>query len=226
MGEACRAGSHCRGRTGINPAQATSRGLCLACERYGRYAIGKLPEDYTILSLNIGKGSSGFGAGIPSHRAEAPIPIRVDIDALMARMRRVLLTWERDVRYAARLSVVPPWGVRHGVEIDRATGILVEHYSVLLALQLPHSALDGIDAVMELTDLHHRYRKLIGEAALWEWRELPCPSSPFSDGCGAQSLGFWVGTNRVECVECGWSCTLDEYRSYAMTMIPPLKGLR
>ncbi len=222
ISNSCRMGMHCRTRDNAgNPGIATDRGLCLPCERHGLYAISMLPEDYVVLSIHLGKSGSVFGGGIPSSKSEAPIPLRIDIEALMTRIRQSLLTWERDVRYLARLSDVPQNGVRYGVEVDRAARTLAAHYSVLVSLQLPHSAIDGVDGVIELVGLHFRSKSIVGEARAWEWRELPCPGEPLSDGCGKHSLGQWLGSDVVVCPECGWSCTLDEYRTYVFTMIPP-----
>ena len=220
----CRMGVHCRARSGDQPAEATSRGLCLMCERHGRYAISQLPHAYVDLATQMGVGIAGnSGSGVRITRIDPPVPLRLEVEAMMARIRVTLELWEWDVRYQARLSVVPQKGVRAGVAVQRAATTLVTHYSVLLALQLPASAMDGIDGVVTLTNLHHRAQGMAGRTEQWEWRELPCPGEPVSDGCGKYQLGRWIGSNKIECAACHWWCTIEEYRVYATTFVPPRK---
>lgn len=223
----CRFEEHCRqlDHTTAEPAQATDRGLCLACETHGKWAIGQLATDYVGLSVQLPRTSPSIGGtGVTVKRAEAPIPLRPEIDALMRRIVSTLDTWERDVRYVARLST-PAGNVRPGWLVNRATRTLTEHYSALLALRLPASALIGADGVVALTALHHQAAAVVGESRTWEWRQLPCPAAPLSDGCGEMSLGQWIGSDRVECAGCGWCCTTAEYSMYVSTLIPRSRGL-
>jgi hypothetical protein len=219
----CRMGAHCRGRSAAQePAESTSRGLCLACERHGRYAIGHLPHVYVDLAVQLGVSYPGQGgSGVRVVRIDPPVPLRLEIEAMMAKIKSTLEIWEWDVRYRAQLSTVPQKNVRAGHVVQRAATTLVTHYSVLLALRLPASALDGVDGVVTLTGLHHRASSLAGKTELWEWRELPCPGEPVSNGCGAYKLGQWIGSNKIECDNCRWWCTIDEYRVYATTFSPP-----
>lgn len=223
---ACRMGEHCRTRSATQePAEATSRGLCLACERHGYYAIGRLPYVYVDLATQLGVTypSQGGGSGVRVVRAEAPLPLRLEVEALMTKIKKTLETWERDVRFQAKLSVTSQASARSGFVVQRAAVTLTTHYSVLLALRLPASALDGVDGVVALTGLHHRGLSLAGRTELWEWRELPCPGEPVSNGCGKYQLGQLIGSEKVECASCHWWCTLDEYRVYATTFAAPRK---
>lgn len=220
----CRMGAHCRARTGDMPAAATDRGLCLACERHGQHAISRLPHVYVDLATQLGVDiATGGGSGVRIVRIDPPIPLRLQVDAMMAKIKSTLEVWEWDVRFQARLSPAPQRGVRAGVAVQRAAQTLVTHYSVLLALQLPAAALDGVDGVVTLTNLHYRATKLAGRTEQWEWRELPCPGKPLADGCGKYQLGQWIGSNKIECAACHWWCTIDEYRIYATTFVPPKK---
>lgn len=189
----------------------------MLCERYGLFSIKRLPIDYLNLGARLGKVGGAFGGGIPQHRAEAPIPLRLDVEALMSKVRMTLLTWERDVRYVANLSPAPQKGVRDLVAVNRAATTLSLHYYRFLSLCVPAAALDGVDGVVELIGLHRRCADLLGESLHWEWRQMPCGM------CGATSLGQWIGADNVECVKCGWFCSLSEYRTYVMTLVPPTR---
>lgn len=214
----CRMGKHCRA-----PAQEVgSHGLCLPCERHGRYAIGRLPRMYVGLAAQLGVDIAvGGGSGVHVRRIDPPIPLRLEVEALMVRIRSTLEVWEWDVRFQARLSTASQANVRAGFVVQRAAGTLTAHYPVLLALQLPASALDGVDGVVSLASLHHRAMEMVGETERWEWRELPCPQEPISNGCGQYRLGQWIGSSKIECAACHWWCTLDEYRTYATTFTMP-----
>lgn len=216
-------GKHCRSRTAEEPGEATSRGLCLACERHGRYAISRLPHVYVDLATQLGMTYPGQAGSseVRIIRVDPPIPLRLEVEAMMARIKSTLEVWEWDVRFQAKLSAVPQTGMRSGFVVQRAASVLVTHYSVLLALRLPASALDGVDGIVTLTGLHHRALNLVGRTELWEWRELPCPGEPTSNGCGKYQLGQWIGSEKVECAACHWWCTIDEYRVYATTFAPP-----
>jgi hypothetical protein len=202
--------------------EATSRGLCLACERHGQYAIDRLPHVYVDLQAQLGVTYPGqAGESIRVVRVDPPIPLRLEVEAMMAKVKATLEVWEWDVRYQARLSSVPQKNMRAGYVVQRAARTLVTHYSVLLALRLPASALDGVDGIVTLTNLHHRASSLAGRTELWEWRELPCPTEPTASGCGKYKLGQWIGSSKIECAACHWWCTIDEYRVYATTFEAP-----
>lgn len=227
MSQPCRRDRFCRSRDPRTqePAPATDRGLCLPCEAHGRDAIASLPEDYVLLKTSLAASTAVSNSGIRVRAVEAPIPLRVDVEALMRTIAGTLVEWERDVRYAARLSPIPDGGIRDGTAVARGAATLVTHYSALLALRLPASAQDGVDGVNALTDLHHASLSLVGAARAWEWRELNCPSEPLSDGCGKGLLGRWLGDERVMCPLCQWSCTMDDYAIYVMTFIPPKRRI-
>lgn len=246
----CRFGQWCATRdTHGNPGQAEARGLCWPDETHGRYAISQLADDYAGLASILGKGIAPAGGGGASGPPGPRLPIREHVDALMRQIRWALETWEVAVRERARLSDVPEHGVRDWVVVERAAGILTEHYSVLLALGatdiLDYETAaavdaDGPGAVVELTQLHHRARSMLGLTRRREARALPCPlipctrhgATPCRDprcaehvtGCGLTELGQDIGGNVVDCRSCGWSCSLDEYAAYAISLQVPRRA--
>lgn len=231
----CRMGDRCRERDPAGgAAEAGPRGFCLNCERHGQHVIGQLPGDWLHLYVQLGKPLSSLGGGIGASAVEAPILLRVEIDQVMRHIVWTLQTWEIKVRRQARLSSLPPGRVRPHVTVRRAAQLLDRHYSVLLALgsqdYLAYSGQlqvgDGPAAIAEMVDLHYRSRSLAGSARRRERRALPCPSKE-KGGCGrAGTLGEWIGDGSygeriVDCSNCGWHCTIEQYTAYSLTFIPP-----
>jgi len=250
----CRMGGYCstRDRSTGHPGPADARQFCWPDERHGQFAIGELVADWVGLMQRIGKdaGRQGLG-GIPTARAEAPIPIHEHVEALTRQIAWTLDVWAQPVRERARLYE-DPRGYEHqgeqrtrlGVAVQRDANTLSTHYSVLLALDvveyyayetLEQAEADGPDAVVQLVGLHHQARAVLGVTRRREKRDLPCPPKPH--GCGQSQLGevhgsghhyydstaggWMTGPNIVDCSHCGWWCTSDEYAVYAMTFVPP-----
>jgi hypothetical protein len=250
----CRLGGYCstRNRSTGQPGPDEGRGLCWPDERHGQFAIGELVGDWLALMQRVGKdaGRQGFGS-IPTACAEAPIPIHEHIEALTRQIAWTLDVWAQPVRERARLAE-DVYGYEHqwqqrrreGAAVQRDSGTLTAHYSVLLALApvdyLDYETVtlvadDGPGAVAQMVQLHHRARSVLGVTKRRERRDLPCPPKPY--GCGLPELGEWLGSgnryydtevggwvtgpNIVDCGNCGWSCDADDYAMYAITFIPP-----
>jgi len=246
----CRFGERCATRDKANiPGPAGPRGLCWPDEAHGLFAISSLPADYAGLAEILGKDIAPVGGGNTNGAPGPRLPLRENVDSVMRQIRWSLETWEIAVRERARLSDVPERGVRDHVVVERAAAILTEHYSVLLAYGATHILdydtaaavdADGPGAVVELTRLHHRSRSMLGLTRRREARALPCPLIPCSrhgvapcrdrhceqhtTGCGLHELGQDIGTNTVDCRSCGWTCTLDEYAAYAISLQAPRRA--
>lgn len=243
--DVCRYGPHCRSRDGDQPGDADGRGLCWPDERAAAFAISQLFGDWRQLHQAVTVLGAGGISGIPANRAEAPIPLNLTADVLMRHIAWDVTTWATVVRDVARLAEVPERGVRPHVAVARGVETLTAHFSVLLALRptdyLPYGGeetmsgrqlpdeMDGPAAVIALTDLHHWTRSMIGLTRRREPRALPCPApvdpcNPTNrDGCGQPTLVFYIEhmNDRIDCTNCGWSCSLDEYSAYVKTLVPP-----
>lgn len=239
MGEWCRR----RDPRTRQPAEATSRGVCLACERHGEFVIMQLPGDWFALSSELAKPLVGFStAEVRVKQVEAPLVLRVEIDEAMRRIVWALETWEIEVRRRVKLSAIPEGRCRPHATVLRAADLLANHYSALLALEpVKHVAYsgalevgDGLDAIAELVGVHHRSRLLTGESRVWEKRRVPCPPPVLNErgeltrggGCGQETLGEWIGEGTlghriIQCSNCGWQCTIEQYSTYVTTFIPP-----
>ena len=77
-----------------------------------------------------------------------------------------------------------------------------------------HNAMemDVEDDGLEIAAIHHRAEKTVGLRESWEPRLLPCPL------CN-EPLARLVGTERIQCRECGMSMTEERYGSLCCVYI-------
>lgn len=244
----CRFGRRCRAAvreiigntTKRTPALAAGRGLCLTCERFGRVAVAGLGGLYDQLHAELGKDTGrdvrpGAGGGT-SAKVDPPTPLRLQVDV-----------WCREIGWALEVWAEPVWervaaaAAARGVDVGAAPAspwgrsrMLGRQYSVLLALPaqtyVPYvgdGALadpaedDGPGAVVQLVGLYERARRWAGEGERVEARHMPCPP-PAAGGCGGQNtLVQTIGSDRVRCSACEWTCSDLEYGRYAITLRPP-----
>ncbi|QBI53456.1 hypothetical protein [Streptomonospora litoralis] len=128
--------------------------LCEADRRILADAIAEFPELYAWLWLHLrptsrplGERSGGTG------RAEAPLPIRGDVDALMRELYEVLASWEERVRVVARLTDRTTLGPQPaGRPLTRITTTLGRHLEVLL--NLPPEPMMRQFKLEDIGDLH------------------------------------------------------------------------
>jgi hypothetical protein len=189
------------------------RGLCGPCEHVGLDAIHSLADDHERLGpLMWEKPAAGVaatgGAFGPSD------PVNVAVVDLVAEIEYTVALWEEITRDRARLSPVP--GRRW--QISRACTVLGNHYSALLATPpwpvvdytRTITTMDGPDAVVWLTRLHHRATARIGDTALTI--ELPglCPAPD----CGWPSLRHHDSADTMWCEHCRRRWPWNEYAAY------------
>lgn len=104
------------------------------------YAIGRalasLPERYVQLRTKIGDKPTIVGEPVSGSR-EAPIPLRVDVDATIRDMLLVLLSWEERVAAVARLTRPATWLSRRRrdeIALPQAVTTLQSWLELLLCL--------------------------------------------------------------------------------------------
>ncbi len=232
----CLFGEQCRTYRSTQAAGlANSFGICIPCELHGRESIRQLFGDWLLLDSMIGKVSYGTANDMSRVRvvpAEAPIPLRTEVDYLSRYITWTLAEWECVVRERGRLVVVGA-PVRPIIGVPRASQLLTEHYAILLntpSVQVYDYVTneivyaDGIDAIGLFINLHWRARSMLGLSRVREHRAVPCPQPPV--GCGLFELAsyldgkYQVGDD-VFCVNCGWRCTAEQYSQYVKTFLPP-----
>lgn len=233
MSHYCRRSEHCATSVRVDDQHRVggptvrSDWLCDPCERHAHNAVTHLPEDYARLSLLIGKSHSAGGQNVTATR-ELPVPIRLDVEALMARMVDEVTAWAEPV--AERLRV--QWDTqtikasRPGHALQRAANLLTGAFPVFLNLTdhtIPtwvdghrtmdgwtdphwsHDDLDGITGAIRLIELHRRAQRTLGVSRLIVHMPDPCHE------CQALALIMTSGSERVDCTACARWWTLDEH---------------
>lgn len=206
-------------------------------------AAGGLGELYEKLHAELGKDSGrdvqpGGGGSHGNAKVDPPTPLRLNVDAQCREIVWVLGVWAEAVW--ERLA---DWARVRGADIGEVPQLpklqarmLARQYSVLLALppltHVPYVGdgalaepvdLDGADAVVQLVSVYERALRWAGEGQRVESRHMPCPPVA-AGGCGlAGVLVQDIGSERVRCSKCEWTCTDLEYGRYAITLKPPAR---
>ncbi|MBP2370243.1 hypothetical protein [Pseudonocardia parietis] len=192
----------------------TPDGLCATCVRFAAHAITHLKGDVAELTMLIGRGGGAGGDKITQTR-EAPIPIRLGVEALRAEIDDQVQTWAELV--AERLGI--DWDTqtarrsRMGPRVTRAVDLLVNAVDTLVALPPQEllawqdgepvwdheldcqdtAVMDGVDAALHLSHLHWRAYRIAGRTKLVH-RLLPrC------EHCGQRTLVREDGDEDARC---------------------------
>jgi hypothetical protein len=208
-------------------------GLCPTCTRVAAHAITGLPQDYVDLTYALQHGSTGL-AEIVTATKDPPAPLRVSIAAHRAELVRVAATWAEPV--ADRLNV--DWDsnqmdrhARPGYVLQRAARLLALNMSVLLALRdveirvwaddgrySSYEPSDGITAALELLELHHLSRAVLGQTKLVHHLPAPCPN------CDRMTLVRDDGDEFVHCAHCRLQWGEADYRRLTLILAAEVKG--
>jgi hypothetical protein len=193
-------------------------GLCETCTRHLARALDELPGDYVNVSALLTPGSRGAREFVTGS-AERPIPIRVDIDAMLRDIAHESACWAEST--AEVLGVVVDTqharDARVGFSVQKHTRLLSGALSVLLSLRdVEHGAWaygdwmvlarDGLDAANVFLDLHQRARSVTGAVALVNALPEPCPR------CESRGLERPDGSETIACSVCGQYWTWDDYQ--------------
>lgn len=211
----------------------TTSGLCLACVRHTERALAELPRDYTELHLMLGRGM-GAAAGEPVSRSrELPVPLRLDVEAVLSAMLAETTCWAEAVAEPLNVawdSTLVDHHTRPGVAMQRACQLLAGALSPLLAVRdwtrmvwLPDGwgalpeARDGVDGAVTLLELHHQARRVTGMTRLRHRMPVPCPNR-VPRPCERMTLIRDDGDDYVYCTSCGVWYSHDEYLAYTSAL--------
>lgn len=134
----CAQGEWCRGYRIVDQRRVpalTPRVFCEPCTRLIGRSLDELPELYVRLSCELGQ--KGQAPERVSGSREAPVPPRLDVDALMRRMVSVMASWDQRVRAVAGLTHPGEELARkrrHGRALAGYTETLALRLAVLLSL--------------------------------------------------------------------------------------------
>ena len=220
--------SWCRGyriEDGRRLGALTPRPFCGDCEKHITACLGELPGWYVRLAGELGAKEQA-GERVSGSR-EAPVPPRLDVDALMWDMWRTLGAWDRRVRAAAGMTGQPAarrhgpavWGRRGFVAVlgGRMTTLLGLPAETMRVHVRPRDAqpgatgvmhvggdwaeedqdLSGVDAGRDIMRLRGRARAILGEFKETEPMGAPCPR------CDRLELVKVAGEDLLLCKGCG-----------------------
>ena len=236
----CAQGDWCRGyriEDGKRLPALTPRPFCEPCTRLIAKNLDDLPARYAQLYAELGnKGGNGLGERVTMTK-EAPVPLRLDIDALMREIVDVLGSWDERVRVTAGLSFPDDEDGRRrrdGTALTAYVETLAVYLSTLLSLQpepmrrdIPLSEVRPGDAgVVHVsaqyasvnrdlsgidagTEILALHRRCRAKLAETHRRDHLDVPCP-----GCDSLGLWrdAGSDfAAGCDQCGRQVTYDEY---------------
>ena len=170
--------------------------LCGSCERAVSSALHELPRLYVDLHTEL-EPSSGSGEHVSGSR-EAPVPLRVEISALMTDMAGTCEDWEDDLRRTEGYTDRPDRG-REGPRLTGAATFLRAHLD-----QLIHHP-QGLTAVDEILTLRSRARTVLNFTNPVDRLPAPCPA------CDHLGLIRHNGASLVLCSYCDRTWTETEY---------------
>lgn len=226
----CAADSRCVAWDSVarQPAWTDGAPLCVDCLTVCGQDIGRLVADYVALEQVLAPGSGG-GEFVSGTR-ERPVPLRLGVEALQARMLHVLTTWEAVVRDVCGLSDSVEDGVRDGWAIQAAVKILEPRVRRLAALGATEvyptgceddpTDMTGMEALLAMRDLHRDAHRMLGLTRKVNRLPGECPRCGLGtlvapDGTEHPALARDNGKDEVVCQACGHWMEREEYERYA-----------
>jgi len=217
-----------RDRITNTPAPAGYTPLCDADLTHATAGIALLTYDYRDLEQLIPRPLGQRSDGQPGRGGEAPIPLRLDVEALQREIWWLATAWAEVLADRHRLSD-PPVRIRDGFAVEWAVRILrprVEQLARIVNVQMasyprPDDAttrfrsvtltyVPGAQGVLDLSRAHQRARSMLGlTEPIYE-----LPGKCRSRGCGRPQLRVKGGSDTVWCGYCGASMTRDDYDRY------------
>lgn len=231
MSTLCLADTRCRDydHARKQPCEVWDTPLCAEDLRAGERAAQLLVLDYRDLEQFLPQFPAQRLDGQPGHSPEAPIPLRLDIEALQRAIWWVTTTWAEILADREHLSHLSK-RVRDGWAVNWACGIIEPRITALAQIPtqeladypltteddaLRHRGLALVDAsgaegVLHLMWLHDRARSLLGLTK----RVRKLPGHCQQRKCGRAELTQEEGSDTVRCGHCGHAMTYDDYERY------------
>jgi hypothetical protein len=252
----CRNDTRCRAydATTGRAAPTGRTPLCDPCLTAAGHGLRALLWDLLDLAqLHTPSLAQPLGQHGGAHR-DPPMPLAAGPEALTAEIVHVLTTWETEIRAVCGLhepathGPAAPWHTtitrrpaharqRPGAAAQRAIAVLAPRIHDLA--RLPPTAvyptgcedtptdMDGVDAVQQLTRLHHRARALLGRTRRTFWVPGECAlcganPTPGVDGPLYRSEPRQAGDDPpIWCDHCGGWRTDADYRRYLTMLVWP-----
>lgn len=218
----CRQGRRCVGWTKGPDGEVHAAGverpdtLCRPCEEASFADIRHLADDWVHLDASLGAIQAGDAQGKVSSSRTYPVPIRLDVDALMNEIETELVRWARivtrgDIEIPDRSYLT----VREcALAVTSRLGTLVDLPPREIVTMEPLSdggdyvqrvVVDGVDAVLRLARLHPRALAVLQVKEIRIWLPDACYM------CGKKALSSSVDQSLVTCQACKNVWSKDEF---------------
>ncbi len=227
----CLAGKRCRNFNfqHKHAAEVVESPLCPDCLRAGERAASHLVLDYRDLARYLPKFPTQAMDGQPGGSGDAPIPIRVDVEALQRTIWWVTTAWAEVLADVDKLSALSK-RVRDGWAVNWACDIIsprVEKLATVGERELADYpifdeeqatrhrnvtlvAISGAQGILDLMFLHDRARSWLGLTR----RIKQLPGRCQVKSCARDELRQEEGSDTVWCNHCGHSMPYDDYERY------------
>jgi hypothetical protein len=184
--------------------------------------IRDLPTVYRELREVYGDQPQGAADDVRVHtsKVDPSIPVRVDLDTLLVEIQDVVFAYEDRVRQVLGMDPAPSvsWE-RQADRVEQACTLLAGRVVVLtdlpmewMAIHGSHDERGGLDAGLDLLDVHRRAYAMAGRRqARWVIPAV-CPS------CQFPALVRTAGVDGATCDGCGYVLDADEYRDLTVQL--------
>jgi len=190
----CRSGKHCAGRTKDGPAiTAKFDSICAACIQDIQRQLDELPHLALALRAFLGVTPKTALQSRVKSTPEPACPLDPRVDELLTDIEDV---------------------------IDRTDGLRVADlvqqpamkFIVWFKDQRRETYLTGVDRALAIRRVQARANAILGFDRIWVKRHAPCPR------CGLPTLGTFIGDSNIECRDCAFVMSLDEYSQYLLEL--------
>ncbi|MEE2040227.1 hypothetical protein Q8791_23710 [Nocardiopsis sp. CT-R113] len=198
-----------------HPAR-TPHTFCDPCAGHIADRIRDLPTVYRELREQYGIQRTAADDDVRVHtsRVNPSIPVREDLDALLTEIETTVAAYEDRVRQVLGMGPAPrvSWAHR-AARVDQACTLLAAKVVVLTDLPMEWTAIHGthderggLDAGLDLLDLHRRADRAGGKQPAKYVVPVVCPSCHIPAGVTREA-----GKDGATCM-CGYVLGEDEYR--------------
>ena len=204
-----------------------ARGLCATCRDITGHVIAGLEQDFWKLYAELGATQS---AALNSDvvRSSRDIPIRANVRDIAARIVDLAVTWAEPIAERAGID----WDaalvldhMRPHAALAKAVGVLRWHVERLIDHEpievrdhgdygySTFTETDGIDAAVELCELHQRTEAILGLTDIRHHLPADCPN------CDCRTMFRDNGADHVYCARCYISYAEDDYHRLVLVLL-------
>ncbi|MFE7462308.1 hypothetical protein ACWFMI_25030 [Nocardiopsis terrae] len=202
--------------TGEKYPPRTEHLFCPDCQAHIADRVRDLPTVYAELREQYGIqpviGSDDVR--VDTSRVNPSIPVREDLDALLTEIETTVAGYEDRVRQHLSMGPAPVVSWAHRADrVEQACALLAAHVQVLtnlpmewMAIHGSHDERGGLDAGLDMLDLHRRADRAGGKQPAKYLVPVVCPHCHIPAGVTREA-----GVDGATCV-CGYVIGEDEYR--------------